>query len=77
MRTESISRRLAAVEAKLMPKPSALDVLLCQNEKFLALLCSQGLNIEEMKRVGSVVGALPRELLQQIVDRLKVLNAQF
>lgn len=75
MRTESISRRLTAIEAKVMPKLSALDALLCQNEKFVALISGMGMSIEDLKRNGSVLGALPRELLQQIVDRLKVLNA--
>ncbi len=71
----TLKRRLAAAEAKVMPKLSALDALLCQNEKFVALISSMGMNIEDLKRNGSVLGALPRELLQQIVDRLKVLNA--
>lgn len=71
----TLKRRLAAAEAKVMPKLSALDALLCQNEKFVALISGMGMNIEDLKRNGSVLGALPRELLQQIVDRLKVLNA--
>lgn len=75
MRTESISRRLAAAEAKVMPKPSALDALLCQNEKFVSLISGMGMSIEDLKRSGSILGALPRDLLQLMVDRLKVLNA--
>ena len=75
MRIESISRRLAAVEAKLTPKLSALDALLCENEKFVSMISGMGMNIEDLKRSGSVLSALPRELLQLMVDRLKVLNA--
>lgn len=71
----TLKRRLEAAEAEVIPKLSALDALLCQNEKFVALISGMGMNIEDLKRNGSVLGALPRELLQQIVDRLKVLNA--
>lgn len=75
MSTESISRRIAALEAKVAPKLSPLDALLCQNEKFVALVCGQGLNIDDLKRSGNVLGTLPRELLRALVERLKVANA--
>lgn len=75
MGTESISRRLAALEAKVIPKLSPLDVLLCQNEKFVALVHGQGLNIDDLKRTGSVLGVLPRDLLRALVDSLKRANA--
>ncbi len=75
MGTESISRRLAALEAKVAPKLSPLDALLCQNERFVALVSGQGLNIDDLKRSGNVLGALPRDLLRAIAERLKVANA--
>jgi len=75
MRTESISRRLAALEAKVTPKISLHEQRLLENERFARVLDSHGVSVEDFKRKG--LGALPRDLLRALVERLRasMLNA--
>jgi hypothetical protein len=73
MRNETISRRLAALEAKVTPKISLHELRLLQCPGFTGVLSEHGVSVEDFKRKG--LGALPRDLLKRIVDRLKVLNA--
>lgn len=73
MRTDSISRRLAVVEGKLLPKvPPHLQRLL-QSPVFLRLLDAHGVSVEVFQRNG--LAALPRDLLRALVERLKVTMA--
>ncbi|MEN6630778.1 MAG: hypothetical protein ABFC42_14160 [Sulfuricella sp.] len=73
MRTESISRRLATLEAKVAPKISGQELRLLQSPVFAAMLGEHGVSVEDYKRRG--FGALPRDLLRALVERLKVANA--
>lgn len=69
MSTESISRRLAALEAKVAPNLTPTEKMLCQNEGFIAILGAEGIDIGDFKRQG--LRALPHELKKMMVDRLK------
>lgn len=69
MRTESISRRLAALEAKVMPKISNHELRLLQSPAFVGVLGEHGVSVEDYKRNG--FGALPRDLLRALVEALK------
>lgn len=67
----TLSRRINAIERKVIPKLTPVEEMLCQNEGFVAMLRAEGIDIEDLKRKGSVIGGLPRELVQMMVDRLK------
>lgn len=73
MRTESISRRLAALEAKVAPKISTHEQRLLENERFARVLDSHGVSVEAFRRNG--LAALPRDLLRALVERLRVATA--
>lgn len=70
MRTDSISRRLGAVEAKLLPRVPPLVQQLAQHAAFVGLLDSAGVTVEDFQRNG--LAALPRDVLRALVERLKV-----
>ena len=69
MSTESISRRLSALEAKLAPRLTQAEQQLIQTPGFLQALDLHGVAAEDFKRRG--LGALPRDILRAIVERLK------
>ena len=69
MRTDSISRRLDAVEAKLMPRVPPCLQDLAMNEAFVRVLDGYGVAVEDFLRNG--LAALPRDLLRALVDSLK------
>ena len=69
MRTESISRRLAALEAKLSPKISPHELHLLQCPGFTGVLNEHSVSVDDFKRKG--LGSLPRDLLRALVDALK------
>ncbi|WP_066884541.1 hypothetical protein [Dechloromonas denitrificans] len=73
MRTDSISRRLATLEAKLSPKTSPHELRLLQCPTFIVMLDAHGVAVEDFKRKG--LAALPRDLLGALAERLKVANA--
>lgn len=70
MRTESISRRLAALEAKVVPKISPNELRLLQCKGFIGVLGEHGVSAEDFQRHG--LAALPRDLLRALVERLRV-----
>lgn len=69
-RTESISRRLAVLEAKFAPKISQHELDLLQSPTFVRVLGERGVSLEDFKRKG--LGALPRDFLRLLINRLKV-----
>jgi hypothetical protein len=69
MRTDSISRRLDAVEAKLLPQISQHELRLLDCPGFVRVIGECGVSVEDFKRKG--LGALPRDLLHALVDSLK------
>lgn len=71
MRADSISRRLDAIEAKLLPKMPIHIQSLAQNAAFVRILDRVGVTVEAFQRNG--LAALPRDLLRAIVERLKVI----
>lgn len=73
MSTDSISRRLAAVEGKILPKVQPHLQRLLQSPPFVEVLVSHGVTVEAFQRNG--LAALPRDLLRALVDRLKVAMA--
>lgn len=73
MRTESISRRLAALEAKVLPSIPQHLLRLLENERFVRVLDSHGVSVEAFQRHG--LAALPRDLLRALVERLRVAAA--
>lgn len=70
MRTDSISRRLAAVEAKVAPKISQHELRLLDCPAFVRVIGEWGISVEEFKCKG--LGALPRDFLRLLISRLKV-----
>lgn len=72
MRTDSISRRLAALEAKLSPKISPHELRLLQCKGFIGVLSEHGVSVDDFKRKG--LGAFPRDLLRALVEALKRTN---
>ena len=52
MRTESISRRLAALEAKLSPKISPHELHLLQCPGFTGVLNEHSVSVDDFKRKG-------------------------
>jgi hypothetical protein len=70
MRTDSILRRLDAVEAKLMPRVPPFLQDLAKNEAFVRVLDGYGVAVEDFLRNG--LAALPRDLLRALAERLKV-----
>jgi len=73
MRIDSISRRLAAIEGKILPRVSPVERRLLETPAFLGVLDSHGVAVEDFQRNG--LGALPRDLLRSIVERLKAVAA--
>lgn len=69
----TLSRRLAAVEGKILPKLSAIERRLLETPAFLGVLDSLGVSAEDFQNNG--LGALPRDLLRAMVERLKVILA--
>lgn len=72
MRTEAISRRLAALEAKVTPKMHPLKARLVQDPRFVRLVADLGLNFEEIKKLPGVFDGFPRDTVRLFVERLKV-----
>ena len=72
LRTESISRRLAAIESKVAPKTSPHELRLLQCKGFIWVLSEHGVSLEDFKRKG--LGSLPRDLLRALVEALKRAN---
>lgn len=75
MTTATIRRRIDAVESKVMPKLSPTDEMLCRNEHFLTLVSRLGLNIDDLKRSGNVLGGLPRDVLRRILASIARIEA--
>ncbi len=75
MRTESISRRLAALEAKVTPKMHPLKAQLVQDPMFARLIADLGLSFEEIKKLPGVFDGFPRDTVRLIVERLKAASA--
>lgn len=69
MRSESISRRLASLEAKVAPNLTPVEKMLCQNEGFIVMIRGEGVDIGDFKRKG--LRALPHELKKLLVERLR------
>lgn len=69
MRTESISRRLAALESKVAPKLTPIEKTLSENEGFIAMIRGEGVDVGAFKRQG--IRALPHELKKLLVERVK------
>jgi len=69
MRTDAISRRLAALEAKLSPKISSHELRLLQCPGFTEVLSEHSVSVDDFKRKG--LGSLPRDMLRALVDALK------
>lgn len=65
----TLSRRINAIERKVVPKLTPVEEILCQNDGFLAILRTEGIDIGDFKRQG--LGALPHELKKRMVERLK------
>lgn len=68
--TTVLHRRLAAVEAKVAPKISQHELRLLDCPAFVRVIGERGVSVDDFKRNG--LGALPRDLLRDMVDRLKV-----
>lgn len=71
MRTESISRRLAVLEAKVTPKMHPLKAQFIQNPAFARLVADLGLNFDEIKKLPGPFDGLPRDTVRSIAERLK------
>lgn len=65
----TLSRRLATVESKILTRVSPVERRLLETPAFLGVLDSLGVAVEDFQRNG--LGALPRDLLRAIVERLK------
>lgn len=70
----TLSRRLATVEGKILTKVSPVEHRLLETPAFLGILDSHGVAVEDFQRNG--LGALPRDLLRAIVERLKAVVAE-
>lgn len=66
----ALKRRLDAVESKLIPKISQHELRLLDCPAFVRVIGDRGVSVEDFKRKG--LGALPRDLLRAMVERLKV-----
>lgn len=75
MRTESISRRLAALEAKVTPKMHPLKAQLVRDPRFARLVADLGLDFEEVRKLPGVFDGFPRDTVRLILERLKVASA--
>lgn len=69
MRNESITRRLAALEAKVAPKISQHELRLLQCPEFTGMLTEHGVSVDDFKRNG--LCALPRDLLRALAETLR------
>ena len=74
MRTEYISRRLNAVEAKVCPKLTPLKAALVENPAFKRLVEAFELDFEVIRKLPNVFDGFPREALRLIADRLRELE---
>lgn len=68
----TLSSRINAIERKVISKLTPVEEMLCENERFAAMLQANGIDIDDLKRNRNVLGGLPREMLQLMVERLKV-----
>jgi len=75
MRTDSISRRLSVLEAKVTPKLHPLKAQFIQHPAFARLVADLGLNFEEIKKLPGPFDGLPRDVIRLFYERLKALNA--
>lgn len=65
----TLSRRLVAIEGKILPRVSPIERRLLEIPAFLRVLDSHGVAVEDFQRNG--LAALPRDLLRALVERLK------
>lgn len=66
----TLSRRLAVIEGKFLPRVSPVERRLLESPAFLRILDYHDVAVEDFQRNG--LGALPRDLLRVLVERLKV-----
>ena len=67
----TLERRLAGIEAKLMPKPSPVKAMLMGMPGFKNLVTGHGLDYEQISKLPGACDGLPRDLLRALVERLK------
>jgi hypothetical protein len=70
----TLSRRLATVEGKILTRVSPVEQRLLETPAFIEVLDSHGVAVEDFQRNG--LGALPRDLLRALVERLKATVAE-
>ena len=68
--SNQLNRRVAAAEAKAVPKLSESETQLCALPSFRDFIAKQGLDINDLMQSGSVLGALPLDVVRQLRDRL-------
>ena len=76
MSTESISRRLKAIEAKVVPRMSPMKRMLVELPEFERLVSGFGLDFEEIKALPGALDGFPRVALRLLVDRLRIVNTR-
>lgn len=76
MSTESISRRLKAIEAKVVPRMSPMKRMLVELPEFERLISGFGLDFEEIKALPGALDGFPRDALRLLVDRLRIVNTR-
>ena len=71
MSTQLMLRRIEKLEGRILPVISPAEQRLCEEPAFRRLVASQGFDFDALRQRGSVLQALPRDLLAALVERLK------
>lgn len=71
MSTLLMLRRIEKLEGRILPRLSPAEQLLCGDPAFRRLVTALGFDFDALRQRGSVLQALPRDLLKALVERLK------
>lgn len=70
--SSGLDRRLARVEKRIAPpRLSPVDAMLCDSPDFRRVAAGMGVDVDKAVRTGDLWGQFPRDVLKQIVERLR------
>lgn len=71
MSTLLMLRRVERMERQLCPRLSPNEELVCSDPAFRRLIESLGFDFDLLRSRGSVIGALPHDVLVQLLERVR------
>jgi hypothetical protein len=72
----ALERRLKRVEEKIAPpRLSPEEAKLCEQPDFRRVVAGMGVDVDKAIRTGDLLGQFPRDVLRQMVERLRAMNS--